>query len=96
MYDRRYEINACYFLIKVLITIIKKCTHTMGTNISKFRLFFHQASFIFSTLFPPVRETLYVGRVKSLMKRQCASFVGEVEGAIEWMSDSAESRSSVG
>ena len=76
MYDRRCEINACYFLIKAPITIIKKRTHAMGTNVSKFRLFFHQVSFIFSKLFPPVRETLYVSRVKSLMKRQCASFVG--------------------
>lgn len=96
MYDRRYEINDCYyFFIKAVITIITKCTNIRGTNVSKFRLFSHKVSFTLSTLFLSLRETLYVGRVKSLMKRQCAFFVGMgmgwVGGAKEWMSDGAES-----
>ena len=72
--------NECllFFLSKLLIAIISKCTHIMGTNVSKFILYFHKISSIFSTLFPPLRETFYeyVGRVKSLMKCQSASFVG--------------------
>jgi hypothetical protein len=36
----------------------------MGTSLTKFRLFLPKASFIINTLFPPLRETLYAGRVK--------------------------------
>jgi hypothetical protein len=35
----------------------------MGTSFSKRRLFFHKVSII-KTLFPPLCETLYAGRVK--------------------------------
>jgi hypothetical protein len=36
----------------------------MGTFFTKLRLFFHKASFIINTLFPPLHQTLYAGRVK--------------------------------
>jgi len=43
------------------------------------RLFFHKVSFIIKTLFPPLRETLYAGRVKlfaeaSALKARCVGF----------------------
>ena len=36
----------------------------MGMPFIKFRLFFHKDSFIINILFPPLRDTLYAGRVK--------------------------------
>jgi hypothetical protein len=36
----------------------------MGTLFTKLRLFFHKVSFTINTLFPPLRQTLYAGRVK--------------------------------
>jgi len=41
-----------------------KLTYIMGAFFTKLRLFFHKVSFIINTLFPPLRQTLYAGRVK--------------------------------
>jgi hypothetical protein len=40
-----------------------KLTYIVGTFFTKLRLFFHKVS-ITNTLFPPLRQTLYAGRVK--------------------------------
>jgi hypothetical protein len=36
----------------------------MGTSLAKLGLYFHKVSSIVNTRFPPLRETLYAGRVK--------------------------------
>ena len=36
----------------------------MGTFFTKFKLFFHQVSFIINTLFPPLHPILYAGHIK--------------------------------
>jgi hypothetical protein len=36
----------------------------MGTTFKKLRLFFHKVFFIINTLFPPLRVTVYAGRLK--------------------------------
>jgi len=49
----------------MVITVTIKCTYVMGTCFTKLRLFFHKVSSI-DTLFPPLLETLYVGRLQLL------------------------------
>ena len=46
-----------------IITIIIKFTYTKGTPFTTLRLFLNKVSFAINILFPPIRETLYVGRV---------------------------------
>jgi hypothetical protein len=41
-----------------------KFTHIMGTSFTKLRLFFNKVFYTINTFFPPLRETLYAGRVK--------------------------------
>jgi hypothetical protein len=45
----------------------------MGTSYTKLRLFFHKASVIINTLYPPLHATLYAGRVKLSLKRLSSS-----------------------
>jgi hypothetical protein len=63
-YKRRYEITPPIFLSETIITIVIKFTYIIGTVFINLRLFFHKFSFIINTLFPPLQETLYAGRVK--------------------------------
>jgi hypothetical protein len=41
-----------------------KFTYIMGTSCRKLGLFCHKVVFIINTVFPPLRETLYAGRIK--------------------------------
>jgi hypothetical protein len=52
------------FATKAVTSVITKCTHIMDTNFAKFRLFFHNVSFIFSTLFPTLLERLNVAQCR--------------------------------
>lgn len=45
-----------------------KYTDIIGTLCTKLRLFFHEVSFVISTLFPPLHEVLYTGHVKLFAK----------------------------
>ena len=59
----RYEVKPPVFSQK-LITIIMKFTYIMGAFLTKFKLLFHQVSFIINTLFPPLHQMLYAGHIK--------------------------------
>jgi hypothetical protein len=41
-----------------------KFTYVMGTSFTYLRLSFHKVSVVINSLFPPLRDTLYAGRVK--------------------------------
>jgi hypothetical protein len=41
-----------------------KLTYNIGTSFTKLRLFFHKVYFFINTIFPPLSQTLYAGRVK--------------------------------
>jgi hypothetical protein len=41
-----------------------KFTYIMGTFFTKFKLLFHQVSFIINTLFPPLHQMLYASHIK--------------------------------
>lgn len=47
-----------------IITIMMQYTYIKGTPFTALRLFLHKVSFTINTLFPPIRETLYAGRVE--------------------------------
>jgi hypothetical protein len=51
------------FFSVTIITVTIKSTYVMGTCFIKLRLFFHKVSSI-DTLFPPLLETLYAGRLQ--------------------------------
>jgi len=51
------------FFSETTIAIIMKSIEIVLTSFMKLRLFFHKVSII-NTFFPPLRETLYSGRVK--------------------------------
>jgi hypothetical protein len=78
----------------------------MGTSSKKFRSLFHKVSISVNTLFPPLRETLYAGRVKLfaeaselfthvlfqiVVARKTASSHYIIQGAKRWKSESAKS-----
>ena len=50
----------------------------MGTPFLKLRFFFHKVSFIIETLFSPLRETLYAGRInlfaEAALRARCGGF----------------------
>jgi hypothetical protein len=61
LYVSRYESNAYYVLLKIIITIIMKFPYIMGTFFTTFRSSFQKVSFTTNALFPPLQEILYAG-----------------------------------